>query len=149
MPISHPSRVEYLRQLEPFRTCTPKKLRRVERLLCPMEVPAGTVLCTQGQVGREAFIIVSGRATVAIEGVQVAKVGPGSIVGEMSVLDACRRTASVTAETAMVVLVVTPQELTSLLLEVPELTRALLATTSGRLRLANRWVTQGSSAGTP
>ena len=135
----------HLRELDAFHACTHKQLQRVDGLLCQLHVEPGKVLCTQGQIGREVFIIVSGYANVTIDDVQVARVGPGSIVGEIAVLDQGHRTATVIADTEMELLAVTPQELNALLIEVPQFTRTMLASLSQRLRLTNRWIGHSKS----
>jgi CRP/FNR family cyclic AMP-dependent transcriptional regulator len=129
--------IEQLRGVSLFAGCTDKELERIDRLGCPNEVEAGTVLCRQGSVGRQTFVILEGEATVTIGGADVAHLGPGSFFGEMSVLDGTPRVGTVTAKTRMALLVFTPQELAELL-ENARVVRRMLAAVSGRLRLAER-----------
>ena len=131
-------RLDELEAMPLFRGCTPKELERIDGLTCTSEVPAGTMLCRQGQFGREAFIVISGQARVAIDGAEIAALGPGSFFGEMSVLDGNRRAATVEALTPMRVLVLSTQDLNFLLDDVPGVARRMLAALSGRLRLADR-----------
>lgn len=130
--------VERLRNISAFRGCSDKELRRIDSLTHFVELPKGSVLCMQGAVGRQTFVVASGVADVLIDGIVVATVGPGSFVGEMSVLDCERRTATVVAQTAMTVIVMGPRELEQLFFDFPQVARTMLATVSGRLRLANR-----------
>ena len=51
----------------------------------------------QGEPGREAFFIVRGRCEVHVDGQLVREMGPGDAFGEMSILSAGRRTATVSA----------------------------------------------------
>jgi len=92
----------------------------------------------RGTLGGQTFVIVSGQAAVTIDGVPIATLGPGSFFGEMSVLDRCRRAATVTALTPMTLLVLTSQELELLLADVPQVARQMLATMGSRLRHADR-----------
>ena len=131
------SAVDQLRDLGLFRGCTDKQLSRVDSLVCPQDVPAGAVLCRQGTLGSQTFIIVSGQAEVTIDGVRIATLGPGSFFGEMSVLDRGRRVATVTALTPMTLLVLSSQELELLLGDVPKVARHMLATMGSRLRQAD------------
>jgi CRP-like cAMP-binding protein len=62
-------------------------------------VPAGRVLIRQGELGREAFLVVSGRVEVRRGGELVAELGPGEIVGENALLGDWHRTADVVAVT--------------------------------------------------
>jgi CRP/FNR family cyclic AMP-dependent transcriptional regulator len=129
--------IDQLRRVSLFAGCTGKELERIDRLGCPNEVEAGTVLCRQGSVGRQIFVILDGEATVTIDGADVAHLGSGSFFGEMSVLDGTPRVGTVTAKTRMALLVFTPQELAELLNNA-RVVRRMLATVSGRLRLADR-----------
>jgi CRP-like cAMP-binding protein len=129
--------LDQLRAVSLFAGCTDRELERVDRLGCPQQVAAGTLLCRQGAVGRQTFVIVDGEATVTIDDTEVAHLGPGSFFGEMSVIEVTQRVATVTAATAMTVLTFSPQELRDLM-EVPSVVRRMLATVSGRLRLADR-----------
>ena len=61
--------------------------------------PAGHVLARQGEVGREAFVIVSGEVVVRRDGEELAVLGPGAVVGELAVLGGWRRTADLEART--------------------------------------------------
>jgi CRP-like cAMP-binding protein len=64
----------------------------------------------------------------------------------MSVLDGSRRVATVTAITAMTLLVMNPQELDALLAEVPTVARRMLAAVGARLRLADRALSRQGQA---
>jgi protein lysine acetyltransferase len=61
----------------------------------------GDVLVGQGDVGNFFLIVTDGEATVTRHDEQLANVGPGSVIGELSLLTGVRRTTTVTAETSM------------------------------------------------
>lgn len=61
-------------------------------------VQAGVPLCTEGQYGREAFVLVSGGAVVTSQDEQLRTVGAGEVIGEIAALDS-RRTRTATVET--------------------------------------------------
>jgi CRP-like cAMP-binding protein len=134
---NRPRPYEQLRGVSLFAGCTDKELQRIDRLGCTSRVAAGTVVCREGAVGRQSFVILDGEATVTIEGADVAHLGSGSFFGEMSVIDGTPRVATVTAATDITVLALTPQELRELM-DMPKVVRRMLATLSGRLRLADR-----------
>lgn len=64
------------------------------------ECPRGTVLCLEGDPGREMYVIQSGRVTISKRVGDVEKVlstlGPGEFFGEMSILNNKPRSATVT-----------------------------------------------------
>lgn len=128
---------DQLRSVSLFTGLSDKELDSIDRLGCRNEVRTGTVLCRQGSVGRQTFVILDGEADVTIDGVEVAHLGPGSFFGEMSVIDGSPRVGTVVAATDMTVLVFSPNELVSLM-DMPRVSRRMLATVSARLRRADR-----------
>lgn len=74
-------------------------------------VPAGRVLMTEGQRGLESAVVVVGEVEVVHDGGVVATLGPGSVVGELSLLDGVPRTADVRTSTDVELLVFSTQGL--------------------------------------
>ncbi len=62
-----------------------------------VDVPAGHVVFSQGDVGDHYFVIESGEAEVIGDGQVVATLGPGVGFGEIALLRRIRRTATVRA----------------------------------------------------
>jgi CRP/FNR family cyclic AMP-dependent transcriptional regulator len=71
------------------------------------------------------------------DGEAIADLGPGDYFGELALLDAGPRTATVVATDAIDVLVIGRQQFNTVLDEVPGLARRLLTTTARRLREAS------------
>ena len=117
-----------------FSACTKKELEQISRLTTPVNLPAGKVLADQGSQRRQFIVIVEGKATVSIDGREVAVMGPGDFIGEISLLDAGPQTATVTADTDVVAEVAGHREFLTLLLDAPELTRSILRGVASRLR---------------
>lgn len=59
----------------------------------------GAVISEQGAPGNEVFLVMDGVLTVSVDGKQLAELGPGAVIGERAVLEAGRRTSTVTAQT--------------------------------------------------
>jgi hypothetical protein len=59
----------------------------------------GATLIEQGQEGATIYLILDGMLGVAVDGKDVAELGPGAIVGERAVLEGGKATATVTATT--------------------------------------------------
>ena len=129
--------LERLGALPMFGGCTNKELRDIARIVDELQVESGRVLMSQGDAGQEAFVIEEGTADVVRDGQLLATVGPGSYVGELALIDAGPRSATVTATTPMRVLVIGTREFSTLLDEVPGLARRVLVSTARRLRAAN------------
>ena len=103
-----------------FKGFDPDQLRRVAELADECEAEPGGVLIGQGRPGQEAFVILEGSAGVSISGKQVNELGPGEIVGEMSLIDHSPRTAEVRALTPMKLLAFDSKRFRRLLDEMPE-----------------------------
>ena len=63
-------------------------------------IKKGTTLVEQGDTGTDLFLVLDGVLRVLIDGEPIAELGPGAILGERSVLEGGRRTASLVAATA-------------------------------------------------
>ena len=62
-------------------------------------VSKGNLLMEQGAAGDEMFLVLDGTFAVEVDGLPVAQVGPGAIVGERAVVEKGSRTATVRAIT--------------------------------------------------
>ncbi|HEV8097654.1 MAG TPA: cyclic nucleotide-binding domain-containing protein [Gaiellaceae bacterium] len=67
---------------------------------------AGECLITQGEEGQELFLILDGVVDVEVDGEEVAELGPGTLIGELALLEGGKRTASVYATTPVRAVVV-------------------------------------------
>ena len=131
------SRQQYLDHLASvplFSACSKKELQAIARASVEVDIQEGRTFVEQGQTGREAFVIIDGTAEVRRNGKKVSTLGPGGVVGELALLDRGPRTASVTANEKMKVLVLGPREFSGLLDEVPTITHKLLASLASRIR---------------
>ena len=108
-------------------------LRRIDRQVAELAVPAGTVLTRQHELGREAFIVIEGRASVTLDGRPVSSVAAGELIGEVALLDGGRRTATVTALTPMRLYVLDAAQFGTLF-EEPETSRWIAAHLAKRVR---------------
>jgi CRP/FNR family transcriptional regulator, cyclic AMP receptor protein len=123
-----------LAQLSLFAGCTSRDVRHVERLGTRVEVDTDHVLCRQGEVGEECFVVVRGRAAVTVDDQLAALIEAGEVVGEIALLLASRRrNATVVAQTPMTLLVLTRAQLKGLLSTAPSIARNILRETSRRL----------------
>jgi CRP-like cAMP-binding protein len=96
-----------LKDIPFFSSISKKELGIVAQQTDEVDVPAGKVLAREGDLGDEFFVIDSGTAEVTRGGERVAELGPGEFFGEMALLDADRRNATVTATSPMSLIVMT------------------------------------------
>lgn len=113
-------------------------LNRVLELSHQMEASPGTVLVDQGDPGTHCYLIVDGQASVYVRGEHVATSGPGSMVGEMSLIDHRPRTATVVADSEMVLLRFGIAEFRMLLEEEPKASERVMTELRSRLERSVR-----------
>jgi len=125
--------IEQLAEIELFSELTKKELKKVASFMTPISVKAGRDLTVQGQPGREFMIIAEGEATVRRNGRVIAQYKAGDFFGELAVIAGVPRTATVTADTDMVVEALNRREFSSMLDESSKLARKILVGAVKRL----------------
>ena len=88
----------------------------------------------QGEMGNGLFVIVEGSAQVTRDGNLVARLGPGDLVGELSVLERAPRAANVVAMEPTRCLAVAAWDLEALIHADPKIAIALLRALARRVR---------------
>src|SRR5579859_533724 len=127
-------KIDVLKNVPLFEDLSQRQLDAIARHADEVEVPAGRVLMKQGEVGQEMLVILEGGARVERNGKVVSHLGPGDVVGEMSLIDGKPRNATVIAEEPCRCLIMMRREFTPLLHSVPGLSTKLLIRLCGRLR---------------
>jgi CRP/FNR family transcriptional regulator, cyclic AMP receptor protein len=112
-------KVEALRRAPLFEGLSKKELGRVASATDDLKVESGTVLCREGRLGREFFVIVDGEADVTKGGRRLATRSGGDFVGEIALLSTQKRTATVTATTPLRCFVLTQSAFQRVLEENP------------------------------
>ena len=135
---SKKSYLESLGKVSLFSSCSNKDLEKIAKAGYEVVISAGTMVVDQGQTGREAFVLLKGSATVRRNGKKVATLGPGAVIGELSLLDHGPRTATVTADTDCTMLVISQRQFLGVIDAIPALAHKLLATLAGRIRELDR-----------
>ena len=90
-------------------------IQRLASLMTSTQVRAGEVLVRQGAHNHQFLLIEDGNVTVERDGVQIARLGRGEFVGEISLLGDGIATATVTAKTDLVLYVSSEREFHGLL----------------------------------
>jgi CRP-like cAMP-binding protein len=110
-----PDKGALLSQVDFFKGCTKRQIDDIAKLVDDRHLVHGEVLCRQGDYESDVFVIVDGKASVSIDGAKLATVGTGEVVGELSMVQGGRRTATLEAITSLHVLVLDPREVDSVL----------------------------------
>jgi CRP-like cAMP-binding protein len=127
--------VQRLASLDLFAGCAARTLRRIDTLSCTVDVRPGRVLCREGEIGEEFFVLLAGLVEVRRGNGSVALLHPGAWFGETALLTKERRHATVTTTTAATVLVFGKREFHALL--------ALSSDVQTRLQETSRRVNRG------
>lgn len=135
---SRKQHVDHLRAVPLFQNCSQKELEKIAKAGDEVSMPAGSLIVDQGQTGREAFVVLSGTVVVKRNGKKVASLGPGAVVGELSLLDHGPRTATVICETDCTFLLLSQREFMATVDEIQTLSHKLLMTLAGRIRDLDR-----------
>lgn len=130
--------LEHLKEVPLLSSCTNKELTKVAKAADEIRMTAGTLLVDQGQTGREAFIIVEGTVSVKRNNRKIAELGPGEVLGELSLLDHGPRTATAVCDTDCLLLVLDQRHFLAVLDDVPSMNHKLLANLASRIRELDR-----------
>lgn len=129
--------VDMLRKVPLFSGLSQRHLDLIARHADEVRMDGGKVLARQGEGGLEFLLIVEGSARVERDGKVLARLGAGDFFGEMSLIDGKPRSATVIAETPIVLLLIHKRSFSELLDTVPGLQKKVLIKLCERLREAD------------
>jgi len=107
----------------------------------PDQLPAGTTFITEGDEQNTGFMVLLLDGEVIVETITVSRthpvttavLGPGSLIGEMGILDTGPRSASCTASSDIQCAVLTREALESMIAEQPAIGAKFLLAVSARI----------------
>lgn len=126
-------KIEALKRAPLFEGLSKKELTELARATDDLSVGPGTVLCREGSLGREFFVLVDGSAEVTKGGKRIATRSAGEFVGEIALLTTTKRTATVTAATPLRCFVMTRGDFRRVLDENPAVERKVMKALAERL----------------
>jgi CRP-like cAMP-binding protein len=130
---SQDTKVEALKRAPLFEGLSKKELGELARVTEDLEIGTGQVLCKEGDIGQEFFVIVEGETEITSAGKHVAARGGGDFVGEIALLEETTRTATVTAKTPLRVFVLTRQDFRHLVRENPTVEQKVMRALARRV----------------
>ena len=130
---SQDTKVQALKGVPLFEGLSRNELVQLERVCEDLDVESGKVLCQEGQIGHEFFVIIDGKVQVTRKGGRVATLSGGDFVGEIALVTEMPRTATVTAETPVRLFVLTRREFHAVLDQNPKVERKVLRVLARRL----------------
>ena len=128
------AKLEMLRNVSLFGAMSAKELAAVEQLADTVDVPANHVLMRQDSSAGEAFVIASGGVRIERNGQEVARLGPGDVVGEMALLSEGPRNATATTTEPSTLFVLAHREFHSLMDQSAEVRRCVFDAVAKRIQ---------------
>jgi CRP/FNR family transcriptional regulator, cyclic AMP receptor protein len=122
-----------LKSLNRLENLSDADLARVVNSGRRVQLPADWSLIWEKTPADKAYLIISGTVSVRKNGVEIAMLGPGDVIGEMAIVEHKLRSATVVSTTPLDVIHFTREQLVDLLAEVPAFGDAIRATTADRL----------------
>jgi anti-anti-sigma regulatory factor len=149
-PIEDPPRELPLEDMSLLRDLTSDQVARLIPHLQRQEWTAGNTVFEQGDPGKYLFFVTCGRASARLQsgggGIRLATFAPGTVFGELALLDGRPRSATVTADDALTTYALSDEGFRSLQAREPEVAIKILAALGGelshRLRQANMTIHQ-------
>jgi CRP/FNR family transcriptional regulator, cyclic AMP receptor protein len=127
------TKMQALKRAPLFEGLSRAELVLISRVSEDLEVPAGKVLCREGEIGHEFFVIIDGEIDVTRDGEHLATRSSGDFFGEIALLEEMPRTASVTAKTPLRFFVLTRQAFMRLIDANPRVERKVLRALARRV----------------
>jgi CRP-like cAMP-binding protein len=109
------------------------------------QVPAGQFIFQEGEAGTCAYVLLEGEAEVLVKGVTVERSQPGSLLGEMSLIERQSRSASLRAVTDCRLIAIDERRFLFLVQQHPFFALQVMGIMAERLRQMNRSI-EGAAA---
>lgn len=132
------ARIEALRSVRVFSGLPTSDLALLARHTDAVARPAGTVICQEGRIGRQLVYLDTGEAQVETGGRTIATLGPGDVIGELSLIDGAPASATVTLTADSHLLVMSLPDFQTVMAESPNFHLKLLKALAQRLRETDR-----------
>ena len=136
--ISTIEKVLFLKGVDLFKTIPAEELSHIAQITDEVEFADRATIFKEGDQGDAMYLIVLGRVKVHSGDHVYAELGTSQCFGEMSILDAEPRSASVTALDELTLLKIKREDFSEILAEKPEISRGIIKVLTNRLREANR-----------
>jgi len=122
-----------LKKVNRLETLSDAELAAVVKAGRHVHLPADWSLIDERTPADKAYLIVDGEVSVRKHGDEIARLGPGDVIGEIGIVNHKLRTASVVSLTPLEVVHFTRESLEHLLDAVPAFGAAIRGTTADRL----------------
>jgi CRP-like cAMP-binding protein len=130
-------KIDALSKVPLFARCTRKELEFLVTRTDEVDLPTGRTLITQGKAADSFYLMLTGRASVQIDGRDRPALEPGSFFGEISMLDRGPATATVVTSGPSKLMVMSHAQFRDAIRANDQLLSQVMATMAERLRRDN------------
>jgi CRP-like cAMP-binding protein len=123
---SHDTKVELLGRAPLFSDLSKDELAHLAKATEDLEVEAGRVLCREGELAQEFFVIIEGEAEATKDGQHLRTMSNDDFFGEIALIVDIPRTATVTATSSLRFFVLSRQSFYGMLDQMPGVERKVL-----------------------
>jgi CRP/FNR family transcriptional regulator, cyclic AMP receptor protein len=133
MRLHRDQKVDAIKHVPLFAKLSKKALQEVASVADELDFDSGKTLTTEGERGREFFVLLDGAAEVRRKNKRIATLGKGDFLGEIALVTKLPRTATVTTTSPVRALVITDRDFSSLLRRSPVVGQGVLEALGERL----------------
>jgi CRP-like cAMP-binding protein len=102
-----------------------------------ISLQSGLVLFSEGEAGRTMYVLMEGTAAICVGGEVIEVAGPGSLLGEMALVNSSVRSATVITRSDCRVISIDRAQFDALVRESPHFARYVMSVMADRLRHMN------------
>jgi CRP/FNR family transcriptional regulator, cyclic AMP receptor protein len=134
--ISTVEKVLFLKSIDLFSQIPSEDLAKIALISKEEEVESGEEIFAEGEAGDALYLVLNGKVRVHRSERMIAELGERECFGEMALLDAAPRSASVSALEETQVLKIEREDFQEIMSEKPEIALGIIKVLSTRLRNA-------------
>jgi CRP-like cAMP-binding protein len=102
-----------------------------------ISLQSGLVLFSEGEAGKTMYVLMEGSAAICVGGEVIEVAGPGSLLGEMALVNSSVRSATVITRSDCRVISIDRMQFDALVRESPQFARHVMSVMADRLRHMN------------
>jgi CRP-like cAMP-binding protein len=133
MRLHRDQKVDAIKHVPLFAKLSKKGLEQVASVADEIDFREGKALTTEGERGREFFVLLDGSAEVRQSNRRIRTLGKGDFLGEIALVTKLPRTATVTTTSPVRALVITDRDFASLIKRSPVVGQGVLEALGERL----------------
>ena len=126
-------KVDLIRHVPLFAHVSKGELQQIAQIADEIDLREGKEMTTQGERGREFFVLLEGTADVKKDGRRINTLEGGDFFGEIALVSDTPRTATVIATSPVRALVITDRAFKRLLKDSPQIQAKVLSALAERL----------------